>query len=398
MLHLGLIGKPNCGKSTFFSAATLVEVPIANYPFTTIEANKGITYFRTKCPCKELGIECNPQNSKCIKGTRLVPVQVLDVAGLVPGASEGKGLGNKFLDDLRQASVLVHIIDLSGSTDEEGKEIGQGEHDPAEDILFLEKEIDSWLAGIIKGQWEKFARKVQFQREDLYKFAGESLAGIGFTEEHIHAAVTELGLDKDKPLDWTGKELEGFASALRQQGKPIVIAANKADKKNACENLKKLKERFPSLEIIECSAETELALRKAEKAGVIEYTPGKGDLKIVRELSEKQKKGLEFIEKQVLEKIGSTGIQRVIDSAISKLDLITVYPVEDENKYTDKKGNILPDAKLVKKGTTPIDLAYLIHTDIGENFIAAVDAKTKRRLGKDAELQDGAVVKIVSKS
>ncbi len=398
MLHIGLVGKPNCGKSTFFSAATLVEVPIADYPFTTIDANIGVTYFRTKCPCQELGVKCNPQNSKCIQGMRLVPVQVLDVAGLVPGASEGKGLGNKFLDDLRQASALVHVIDLSGSTDSEGKGIGQNTHDPAEDISFLEKEIDSWLAGIIKGQWEKFARKVQFQREDLYKFAGEALSGLGFTEEHIRSAVSELGLDKDKPLAWTDKELEGFASALRQQGKPMIIAANKADKENALENLEKLKERFPSLEIIACSAESELALRKAEKAGLVEYTPGEGDFRVVKEATEKQRRALEFIRKDVLEKIGSTGVQKVLDTAIGRLELITVYPVEDENKYTDKKGNILPDAKLVKKGTTPVGLAYQIHTDIGERFIAAVDARTKKKMGKEHELEDGQIVKIVTRN
>jgi len=398
MLHIGLVGKPNCGKSTFFSAATLVDVPIANYPFTTINANIGVTYFRTKCPCAELKVKCSPQNSKCANGTRLVPVQALDVAGLVPGASEGKGLGNRFLDDLRQASVLVHIIDLSGSTDAEGKEVDFGSHDPAEDVLFLEKEIDAWLAGIIKGQWEKFARRVQAKKEDFFKVSGEALSGLGFTEDHIAKAVAELGLDKEKPASWTGGELSAFASALRKKGKPIIIAANKADKKNAVGNMEKLKKRFPALEIMPCSADSELALRKAEKAGLIEYTPGNADFKEIKELSEKQKQALEFIRKEVLQKIGSTGVQKVLDAAIARLNLITVYPVEDENKYTDKKGNVLPDAKLVERGTTPLKLAFLIHTDIGSNFIAAVDAKTKRRLGKDHALEDGSVVKIVAKS
>ena len=119
MIEIGLAGKPNAGKSTFFKSATLIDVAIANYPFTTIEPNVGIAYVRTRCVCRELGIDCG----KCVDGWRFIPVKLIDVAGLVPGAHEGRGLGNEFLDNLRQAEGVIHVVDASGSTDEEGNEV-----------------------------------------------------------------------------------------------------------------------------------------------------------------------------------------------------------------------------------------------------------------------------------
>ena len=73
-----------------------------------------------------------------------------------------------------------------------------------------------------------------------------------------------------------------------------------------------------------------------------------------------------------------------------------VYPVEDENKYTDKDGNVLPDAYIMDKHTTPRDLAFKIHTEIGERFIGAIDAKTKRKIKSDKELENGDIIKILT--
>src|SRR3989338_6474207 len=108
---LGLVGKPSAGKSTFFKAATLAEVAIASYPFTTIKANQGVGYVKIDCIDKEFKVQCNPNHGFCINGKRFVPVDLLDVARLVPGASEGKGLGNQFLDDLTKADALISILD-----------------------------------------------------------------------------------------------------------------------------------------------------------------------------------------------------------------------------------------------------------------------------------------------
>ena len=135
MLSVGLAGKPNAGKSTFFKAATLAEVEIANYPFTTIDANHGVSFVRVPCPCKELGAgkECG----RCQDGVRYVPVELIDVAGLVPDAHLGKGLGNEFLDSLRVAEAVIHVLDASGSADAEGNPVGVGNYDPMTDVGFL---------------------------------------------------------------------------------------------------------------------------------------------------------------------------------------------------------------------------------------------------------------------
>ncbi len=379
---IGIVGKPNCGKSTFFSAATLAHAEIANYPFTTIKPNRGMGYVKVKCACKEFNVECDPQNSVCENGTRLIPIELLDVAGLVPGANEGRGMGNQFLDDLRQADALIHIVDASGSTDSEGKECEPGAHNPAEDVKFLEDELDLWFAKLLRKDWEKISKEVAQSSKDPAKVMAEKLSGLGVTEKQISKAMKESGLG-----------VEDFARALRKNGKPIIIAANKADLKMSEKFLQGLKAEQNA---IPTSADSELALRRAAEKGIIEYTPGTGDFKILKELSAEQKKALEFIRENVLKKFGSTGVQQCINRAVFEiLNLIAVYPVEDESKLTDKHGNVLPHTFLVAKGTTARELAYKVHTEIGEKFIAAVDARTKKRLGADYELKDGDVIKIM---
>jgi hypothetical protein len=78
------------------------------------------------------------------------------------------------------------------------------------------------------------------------------------------------------------------------------------------------------------------------------------------------------------------------------LRLLVVYPVEDEHKLTDKDGNVLPDAYLLEKGSTARDLAYKVHTELGEKFIRAINARTQRVVGQDYALQDGDVIKIIA--
>jgi hypothetical protein len=385
LIEIGIAGKPNAGKSTFFKAATLVDVEIANYPFTTIEPNVGVGHVRVECVCRELGVECG----KCIDGFRFVPVKLIDVAGLVPEAHKGRGLGNEFLDNLRQSEAVIHVVDASGSTDAEGNEIGVGERDPAEDIEFLYHEIDMWLYGILKRNWDKIIRRMSIEKRDPAKFLAEQLAGLGFKEWMIREAIKVVG----EVSSYNDERLEEFARELRKRRMKMVIAANKADKapKDAIDNLLNLPEI-----IVPTSAAYELILRTAAKNDYIKYLPGDGDFEIIKELNEKQRRALERI-REFLKVYGSTGVQKAINSVVfDLLDYIVVYPVEDENKYTDTKGNILPDAMLVKKGTTARDLAYMIHTDIGKHFIYAVDAKKKIRIAEDYELKHNDVIRIVS--
>lgn len=382
---IGICGKPNAGKSTLFSAATLVDAKIASYPFTTIDPNKGVTYVRSPCPHVELGVKCNPKNSRCEGGIRLIPINLLDVAGLVPGAHLGKGLGNKFLDDLREADALIQIVDLSGKTDLEGKRCEWC--DPADEITFLEKEISQWIKGIIKRHWSRI-------KDQGIEALWDALTGLNITEDEVKSVVEKLGLEKDR-IGWGDDDILMFADEIRKLSKPVVIAANKSDLPGAKENLKRLRERFPDKMIIPCSAAAELALRKAHEKGVIQYVPGDKEFKVIGKTDEKQKKALERL-KDIIAEEGS-GVQQVInEAAFNLLGLIPVYPVEDENKFSDHFGNVLPHAILLQKGKTPIDLAGKVHSDLAKNFICAINARTKMKVGKDYVLKKNDIIKIVA--
>jgi len=383
LIEIGIAGKPNVGKSTFFKAATLIDVEIAKYPFTTIQPNIGVGHVKIRCICDQLGVKCG----ECIDGWRFIPVKIIDVAGLVPDAHKGRGLGNEFLDNLRQSEAIIHVVDASGSTDAEGNEIGIGERNPIEDIRFLNHEIDMWIYGILKKNWDKILRKAKAEKRSLVKLLTEQLAGLRFEEWMIREAVRSIPEIDDK------SKLVEFASELRKKRMKMIIAANKADKapKEIMKKLQNLDEM-----VVPTSAAYELILRIAAKNGYIKYLPGDGDFEILRKLNEKQEKALKRI-REYLEEFGSTGVQEALNKIVfDVLGYIVVYPVEDENKYTDSKGNVLPDAFLVKKGTTVRELAYKIHSEIGKHFIYAINAKTKMRVGEDYELKNNDVIKIVS--
>jgi hypothetical protein len=393
MLQIAVTGKPNVGKSSFFNSATLSEAEVAGYPFTTIDANKAVGHVVSTCPCTQLELTCSPRNSKCVEGKRLIPVELVDVAGLVPGAHEGRGLGNKFLDDMMQAKVLLHIIDASGSTDEEGRPCEPGSHDPLEDINFLQHEIVMWLMSILKKNWNRMVRKVMSEHLDFAKVIAEQFSGIGVALEEVIEAKRIITKDYDK---WEDEDIVAFLEDLLQRSKPTIIVANKADTSTAAENINRLQEKYEN--VIPASAESELALVRAAEAGLISYVSGDSDFEVLdqEKLSSQQLKALEYIREHVLQKYGSTGVQEALNMAVFKvLDMIVVYPVEDEHKYCDQKGNVLPDAILIRKGSKPRDLAYVIHTDIGESFMHAIDAKKGMRVSSDYELEEGDIISIV---
>ena len=397
-MFVGIVGKPSCGKSTFFKAATLAEVDIANYPFTTIKPNHAVGFVRIDCVDKEFGRQCNPREGFCIHGNRFVPIDLMDVAGLVPGAHTGLGMGNQFLDDLRQADALVHVIDISGSVNEKGEPVEPLSYDPVKDVEFLEEELDMWYLGIIKKGWERFARTVMQEKGNIAKAVGKQLSALKVTEEMAEDAIKKLGLDLARPDKWSEQEMKELAVMLRKQTKPIIIAANKIDVAGAERNYERVNEKFPDYIVIPCSAESELALREAAKHGLIDYVSGNGSFRLVEpdRLSDKQRRALDFIQKNVLDRFGSTGVQDVLNNAVFKLlKYIAVFP-GGVNKLEDQHGNVLPDCFLMPGGSTALDFAFRIHTDIGKGFIRAIDVKTKMTVGKEHKLKHRDVVEIVT--
>lgn len=394
---LGIVGKPNTGKSTFFSAATLAPAEIANYPFTTIKPNRGVGYVRTPCVHEEFNVSDSPLNSICLNGVRLIPVEFIDCAGLVPGAWEGKGLGNQFLDEIRRADALIHIIDASGGTDCEGRLCKLGENDPLDDVRFLEREITMWMANILKKDWVKIARTAEAESKDIILMLEERLSGLSIRRSHVIEAVRKANLNADRPMDWGEQDFLRFVDILRQTAKPMLIVANKIDLPTSRENLERLKKA--GYTVVPSCAEAELVLRRASEKQLIDYRPGDCNFKINRpeNLSESQKKALETVRDKILFDFGSTGVQEAVNTAFFKLlNMITVYPVEDLEKLADHAGRVLPDAYLVPYGTTARQLAYIIHTELGEGFIYAIEAREKKRVGEDHVLKDRDVISIVS--
>jgi len=390
-LQIGLLGKANVGKSTFFSASTQTPVASGNFPFTTIKPNVGVAYVQTDCACKHFKIE--HQNDLCVKGIRSIPVKLVDVAGLVPGAHRGKGLGNQFLDDARQAKVLIHVVDIAGTTDIQGQPVPPGTHNPLEDVEFVRNELDLWFADILKREWDRVTREVHQKRAKITDGIAKRFTGLGIKDFQVQEALQKLGLASKDPKEWSDEDVATFARKLRQDTTPMIIAANKAD---LCLDLGIVKRI--GCNAVPCSAETELLLRKASKAGLVRYSSGDGGFTVVgdREIAPPQQKALDLA-RSVFEKIPDTGIQKILNAAVfDSLNLIAVYPVEDETKLANKDGVVLPDAKLLPKDSTAKDLAGLIHADIAKGFLHAIDCKTKQRIGSDQKLKNGDVIKIVS--
>lgn len=386
MITLALAGKPNCGKSTLYRAATMAPAEIANYPFTTIDANRGVAYVRVPCPCIDLAHRCEV----CVDGIRYVPVHLIDVAGLVPEAYTGKGLGNQFLDHLRQADAIINVIDASGATDIEGAPDEIGSHDPLEEIPMLETEMTMWLYGIIEKHWPKMQRQSQVKSYNMHAGLAELLAGLSIREDHVADAERESGINFRSAQS---EDLKHFARILLKYSKPMIRAGNKADQAPPA-LITSLKTAGISL----ISGAAELALRSAAEHKIISYHPGDPLFSIPDEgkISQAQKDGLNRI-RTFMEEYGGTGVQQIINKAVFELlNMIVVYPVEDETHLTDAKGRVLPDAFLMKKGSTPHDLAYQVHTDIGKGFLYAIDTRKKMRIKESAILKDGDIIKIVS--
>ena len=394
---VGVVGKPNVGKSTFFAAATLKDVPIADYPFTTIQANVGVAYLRTRCACAEMGVVDKPKNSICVNGIRLIPVKLVDVAGLVEGASEGRGLGNQFLDDVRQADALIQVVDASGSTDIEGRKVPPGSHDPIQDVEMVEHEFDMWVYGLIRKDWDRVSKALEQTGGKVLEHLATRLSGLSVSLGDVEQVILHEHLRTEKPSGWTDAQLMQFVVDVRKLTKPSLIAANKSDLPASGTNIDRLK--HTGRKVIPCASEAELLLRRAAEHGLIQYVPGDAGFTVLTSvtLSPAQTGALRMVEEKVMKTYGGTGVQEAINEAyFGLLNAVVVFPVEDESKLADKEGNVLPDAYVMRGGSTALDLARTVHTELADTFLYAIDARNGKRLSADHKLTNRDIIKIVS--
>ncbi|MFC7046730.1 redox-regulated ATPase YchF [Halobacteriaceae archaeon GCM10025711] len=391
--RIGLVGKPSVGKSSFFNAATMNDVPEGAYPFTTIDPSVGEAYVRVECAAPEFDESCTPSVGYCDDGTRFVPVKLVDVAGLIPGAHEGKGLGNQFLTDLNETDVLVHVVDFSGETDREG-EPTEG-HDPREDIDFLEDELDMWYREILEKGVEKFETRYHGAEAAIEAELAEQMSAFGIGKDEMKQVILSEGLELD-PDTWTADDREALAREIRKRTKPMVVAANKMDKPAAQANYAEIASdpEYDHLTFVPTSAHAEKALKQAAEAGVVDYRPGDDDFDLVDEVSDEQAAGLERIREFVTEFDGA-GVQAALEAALfDALDAIAVFP-GSANGAGDEQG-VFRDCFVLPEGSTAEDFAYHLHSDIGDGFLHAIDARTNRQIGADHELDHREVVEIIT--
>ena len=400
-VRIGLIGKTNTGKTTFFNASTTQSAEISNYPFTTKNPNMGAGHAATLCVHRELGLKSdNPKNSACIDGWRIVPIEIIDLPGLIKGAWQGRGLGNQFLAVAAQSDALLHIVDASGSIDVDGKIASPGVGDPVADIADIEEELAMWYLKLFDSSYDKIVRTMKGSPgADFAETVSGLMLGVGVKRADVVEACAKIKLYGEDVERWTDDQRREFAWTLREVSKPTLIVANKMDVPEAAKNFQKIRESYHEMIVVPCSAESELTLRRAEESGVIKYLPGEERFDIVKgaRLTEKQEWALSHINKAILGEYLRTGVQFALNVAVFKLlRMNTVYPVSDSVKYSDNSGNVLPDVFLMPSGSTVTDLANSIHSDLARGLIYAVDARTGLRLPVDYQLKDRDVLSIVS--
>lgn len=397
-VKVGLVGKTNTGKTTFFNAATLQSAEVSTYPFTTKTPNAAMANAITLCACREFDISDSPRNSVCIDGWRHVPVELIDLPGLIKGAHAGKGLGNQFLSVASQSDAILHIVDVSGSVDEEGKITEPGKGNPVADIYDIEEELVLWLSKIIERGEEKIVKDLK-SGEELSRAIHNVVGGIKITEEQVARALASTDLARKEYENWTPLDDKRFAKNLRELSKPTLILANKIDLPTAAENFERMQEQFPDKMIVPCSAEAELILRRAEQKSLIRYVPGQEAFEIKSEdsLNERQRWALNQVSQKVLGEYMRTGVQFALNVAVFKLlKMNAIYPVYDPQRLSDKQGKLLPDVYLMSSGSTVFDLAREIHTELAKGLLYAIDARSGLRLPSDYTLKDRDVLSIVS--
>ncbi|KAJ1615244.1 GTP binding protein [Cryptosporidium canis] len=390
---IGCIGKPSSGKSTFFSSITDTSAKIGNYPFTTIEPNVGIAHYITECPCRKYNVVCKPNYGACNSGYRYIPIKVFDVAGLIPGAHLGNGLGNKFLDDIRHAHVLLHIIDISGNTNEKGEQTTN--YNPINDHEWLLKEIEMWIFNNIYTSWATIVRKSKAANIQVNKLLLSQFSGYGCNELMMNKLLSLMKI-KD-PIDLSSWDKSNVTDLVKQFVKirfPFVLVLNKADViSEVCDsNIVRFYEIYGDKhEIVVASSLAELFIKKMVSQNYIKLVYEnnsynycsfitKDDSQIdganaLKRMDDKLKSRLENFKDVVLFRHGATGVQDAINKAVDLLGLIPVYPVKNIRTFTNRpyeetNSSAFQDCILVPNGITVKALLKSLHIDPERGFVS----------------------------
>jgi len=397
-IKIGIIGKTNTGKTTFFNSATLSYTEISSYPFTTKKPETATGNAITLCVHMEFNVKDEPNNSRCVDGWRYIPIELIDLPGLIKDAWKGKGLGNQFLSIAAQSDALLHVVDCSGSIDSAGKITEPGSGDPVSDFADIEEELVMWYQKILEGNRDKMSKNLKAGADPIDAFT-ELYMGIGVKKNHVKQALKITNLEEKEFDDFDSSDTKEFAKILRKISKPTLIVANKIDIPGADKNFNRLRERYNEVIVVPASADSELTLRRAEQQELIKYAPGSEQFEIVHneKLNDKQRGALDFIKKDIMGEYMRTGVQFAINVTVFKLlKMNAVYPVTNEETLTDKKGRVLPDLILLKDGATVKDLANEIHTTLSKGLLYAKDLRYNLRLPTHYQLRDRDVISLVS--
>ncbi|XP_069124327.1 uncharacterized protein [Argopecten irradians] len=320
---IGLVGKPSAGKSTFFNAATTVDLAKTGaHPFTTIEPNIGKAFYSIVCPCERLDKRCDAAHGHNFSGKRYVPVLLKDVAGLVPGAWEGKGRGNRFLNDLLDADVLIHVIDASGTTNEKGEET-QG-YDPANDIRWLHQEIHQWIFQNVWSRWDSISKRPS-KLIDMF-------TGYHANRATIHSALHNAGIGERELgaiAGWKESVLHQIVDQFLRLRFPMLLVLNKADKPEATTIIERLQTDLEDWKTIAVSARTECLLQKLSKEGSVQYDYGSDTFQVISDTPDTQRTitELQRVSKDIFKRYGSTNVHEALCEAVKLRPPTYAFPV-----------------------------------------------------------------------
>ena len=247
------------------------------------------------CSSLNLTFKITLNNSKCIEGWRYIPIELIDLPGLIKDAWKGKGLGNQFLSIAAQSDALLHVVDASGGIDSTGKISESGDGDPISDFADIEEELIMWYQKILEGNRDKISKLIK-NGSDILDAITDLYRGIGVKKIHVKEAQIAAELEEKEFDDFDMVDSKKFASYLRKISKPTLIVANKIDVDGADKNFARLRERYNDSIVIPVSGDSEFSLRRAEQKGLIKYSPGSEQFEILKsdELNEKQTNALRF--------------------------------------------------------------------------------------------------------